>query len=122
MDLRPKKEVLSNSLHKQMSRLRQGIQLYASKDMNKGLPGQAPTAHLSVGGSMSPGDSACARLGAPIVSAMRAVPVPVTDTMSPAPAAAMSMRPVPRRFQILVSFASSGAPPGFETSHVPLTV
>ena len=92
-----------------------------ASDLKQGIAWRMrPAAHLSVGGSMRPGDSACARSGAPTVSAMRAVPAPVTDTMSPAPAAAMSTRPVPRRFQILVSRASSGARLAHaQASHVP---
>ena len=37
--------------------------------------------------------------------------LPVSDTMSPAPAAAKSSRPVPERFQILVSRPSSAGSP-----------
>ena len=67
--------------------------------------------HLRVGGSMTPGARACSRSVLPTVSAMRAVPAPVIDTMSPALAASSSRRPSPDRFHIFVSRPSSpGAP------------
>lgn len=67
--------------------------------------------HLRVGGSMTPGERARSRSGLPTVSAMRAVPAPVMDTMSPALAASSSRRPSPDRFHTFVSRPSSpGAP------------
>jgi len=67
--------------------------------------------NLRVGGSIAPGASAVSKLMAPTVSAIRAEANPVTETMSPAPATSRSIRPVPERFQILVSFPSSPTPP-----------
>ena len=68
-------------------------------------------AHLMVGGSMFPGSRPRVAVYEATVSAMPAAAMPAMETMSPEPTLSSSMRVVPDRFMMRVSFPSSASSP-----------